>query len=166
MAVLLLTSCSSVRVSTDYDTSVNFNQYQTFAYFKPGIDKADISDLDKRRILRAIERELTAKGMQLSDNPDVLISFFTEATKRVNVYQNHYGWGGHWGWGWGHPWAHNSVSTSTEGTLYIDIIDAKNNQLVWQGVGRAPLSTSSNMERREARINEIVSKILERFPPN
>ena len=67
---ILLSSCSSVRVAADYDKEANFEQYNTFAFFKPGIDKAEISDIDKRRILRAIEAELMAKGMTKSENPD------------------------------------------------------------------------------------------------
>ena len=47
---ILITSCNSLKVTTDYDTAVNFTNYKTFAFFKPGIDKADISDLDKKRI--------------------------------------------------------------------------------------------------------------------
>lgn len=163
IALLLFASCSSVRVASDYDTKVNFNQYTTYAFFKPGIDKAEISDLDKRRILRAIDAELNSKGMQKSESPDLLISFFTKAKERVDVYQNHYGWGGYWGWGWGHPWGGTTVSKTTEGTLYIDIIDAKTNELIWQGIGTAPLAR--DMEKKEARINEIVMKILERYPP-
>lgn len=163
IVLLLFASCSSVRVASDYDTSVNFNQYNTYAFFKPGIDKAEISDLDKRRILRAIDSEMSAKGMQKSESPDVMISFFTKAKERVDVYQSHYGWGHPWGWGWGHPWGSTSVSKTTEGTLYIDIIDAKTNELVWQGIGTAPLVR--DMEKKEARIKEIVKKILERYPP-
>lgn len=163
IALLLFASCSSVRVASDYDTSVNFTQYNSYAFFKPGIDKAEISDLDKRRILRAIDSEMSTKGMQKSETPDVMISFFTKATERVNVYQNHYGWGHPWGWGWGHPWGGSTVSKTTEGTLYIDIIDAKTNELIWQGIGTAPLV--SDMEKKEARIKEIVQKILERYPP-
>lgn len=163
IALLLFASCSSVRVASDYDTKVNFNQFTTYAFFKPGIDKAEISDLDKRRILRAIDAELNLKGMQKSESPDLLISFFTKAKERVDVYQNHYGWGGYWGWGWGHPWGGTTVSKTTEGTLYIDIIDAKTNELIWQGIGTAPLAR--DMEKKEARINEIVKKILERYPP-
>jgi len=83
------------------------------------------------------------------------------------VYQNYYGWGSPWGWGWGYPWAMgyggSNVSTTTEGTLYIDIIDAKTNELIWQGMGTASLVR--NMEKKEARIKEIVSKILEKYPP-
>ena len=46
--VLFLMSCSSVRVTTDYDSQTNFETYKTFAFYKKGIDKASISDLDKK----------------------------------------------------------------------------------------------------------------------
>jgi hypothetical protein len=60
--VFVFASCNSVKVTTDYDSEANFSKYKTFAYFKPGIDKEDISDLDKKRVLRSIENELLAKG--------------------------------------------------------------------------------------------------------
>ena len=73
LLLFVFASCSTVRVATDYDKEANFNQYNSFAFFKPGIDKAEISDLDKKRILRAIEAELSAKGMSKSENPDFSI---------------------------------------------------------------------------------------------
>ena len=57
----LLASCSSVRVVSDYDQKANFNTYKSYAFYKTGIDKAQISDLDKKRILRAIEAELSSR---------------------------------------------------------------------------------------------------------
>ena len=62
LTLFSFTSCNSVRVAADYDRSVTFETYQSFAFFKEGIDKVEISDLDKRRILRAIESEMLAKG--------------------------------------------------------------------------------------------------------
>ncbi|WP_372974061.1 DUF4136 domain-containing protein, partial [Muriicola sp.] len=56
--LVLASSCVSVRVVTDYDRNVDFNSYKTYAFYKTGIDKAQISDLDKKRILRAIETEM------------------------------------------------------------------------------------------------------------
>tara|TARA_R110002124_G_scaffold187959_2_gene355244 strand:+ start:379 stop:528 length:150 start_codon:yes stop_codon:yes gene_type:complete len=44
------------------------------------------------------------------------------------------------------------------------LIDAKTNNLVWQGMGSADLVTS-NMEKKEERIREIVMKILAEYPP-
>jgi hypothetical protein len=165
LLVFLLGSCTSVRVVTDYDRQANFANYSKFAFFKPGIDKAQISDLDKKRILRAIDAELTAKGFNKSEEPDILISIFTKERERVDVYNNNFGFG----WGW-NPWWYggyggSTVSQSTEGSLYVDLIDAKTNELVWQGIGSARLITSGSIEKKEKRIREIVHEIMLRYPP-
>ena len=171
---IVVSSCSSIRVAADYDREATFNDYKTFAFFKTGIDKAEISDLDKRRILRAIEAELLAKGFTKSEKPDILVSLFTKSQQRVNVYNNAWGagawgwggwgpWGGFgpgWGWGWNNQPA---VSTSVQGHLYIDLIDADKKELVWQGMGTGYLSR--NMDKKEARIKEFVTKIMEKYPP-
>lgn len=166
LLAMVITSCSSVRVAADYDRQVDFSQYKTFAFFKSGIDKAEISDLDKKRILRAIEAELLAKGYTKSENPDMLISIFTKSTQRVDVYNNSWGFGA-WGWGapgWGWGWnMQPNVSTRTQGVLFVDLIDAKKKELVWQGQGTGYLS--SNMEKKEQRIKEFVAKIMEKYPP-
>ena len=168
--LIVVSSCTSVRVAADYDKDATFNEYKTFAFFKTGIDKAEISDLDKRRILRAIESELLAKGFTKSENPDLLVSLFTKSQQRVDVYNNSWGngawgwggWGGFgpgWGWGWNQP----SVSTTTQGTLYVDLIDANKKELIWQGMGTGYLSR--NVEKKEERIKEFVTQIMEKYPP-
>ncbi len=161
---LVVTSCSSVRVASDYDKNANFKDFKTFAFFKTGIDKVEISDLDKRRILRAIEAELLAKGFTKSENPDMLVSIFTKSREKVNVYNSGYGPYGY-GWGWS-PWYwnnYNTVTRTTEGVLYIDLIDAKKKELVWQGQGTGYLV--QNMEKKEERIKEFVNKIMVEYPP-
>lgn len=163
LGLMAFVSCSSVKVATDYDRENDFSNYNSFAFYKPGIDEAEISDLDKKRILRAIERELTAMGMIKKTDPDLLVSIFTESRENVNIYQNNFGYG--WGWNpyfWG-PGGMNSVSTNVEGTLYIDLIDARKNELVWQGLGTGILSL--DMDKKDKKINEIVTKILEEYPP-
>lgn len=161
----VLTSCTSVRVASDFDKNVDFSQYKTFAFYKAGIDKVEISDLDKKRILRAIETELFAKGFSLSDNPDLMVSIFTKSNEQVNVNQYNAGWG--YGWGWGYsPYMMGgmaSVSRHTEGTLFIDLIDAKKKELIWQGEGQGILTQNSG--DKEKRISEFVSEILQQYPP-
>lgn len=161
LILFVFASCTSVRVASDYDKKANFNSYGSFAFYKPGIDQAKISDLDKKRILRAIESELTTKGMIKSESPDLLVSIFTKERERVDVYNNNFGYG----WGW-NPWFYgNNVSRSTEGSLYIDLIDAKTNELVWQGIGTASLHTGSDIDKKEKRIREIVAEVLAEYPP-
>jgi len=167
-SMVFIMSCSSVKVVSDYDTKVDFNQYKTFAFYKTGIDKADISDLDKKRILRAIESELLTKGFTKAENPDMLVSIFTKSREKVNVNQNYnYGYG--YGFGW-NPWVYGNmnnvnVSQYTEGTLFIDFIDNGKKELVWQGIGTAALK-NQNVEKREERIQLIVKEVLAEYPPN
>lgn len=159
----LLMSCASVDVAVDYDRQANFDGYKSYAFFKPGIDQAKISDLDKKRILKAIDQELALKGMIKSENPDVLISIMTETKERVNVYQNNFGFAWGWGWGWGGPGGRVSSTTTVEGTLFIDIIDANKRELVWQGLGTDALT--QRMDKKEEKIKEIVKEILSQYPP-
>jgi hypothetical protein len=169
LLVIILSSCTSVRVATDYDREADFSSYTSYAFYKPGIDQAEISTLDKKRILRAINSELAAKGLNKNESPDLLVSIFTQERQRVDVYNDYYGWGWGWGWGWNPYWNGgwgNTVSTSTEGSLFIDLIDAKKNELVWQGIGTAQLITSGNVDKKEKRIREIVQKILMKYPPD
>jgi hypothetical protein len=164
--IMSLTSCATVKVVSDYDTKVNFNEYKTFAFYKKGIDKAAVSDLDKKRIMRAIEAELIAKGFTKSDNPDMLVSIFTKSRERVNITQNNFGWG--WGWGWRNSWMFGrenmNVNQYTEGTLFIDFIDKTKNELVWQGIGSGALKMK-NPEKREERIRTFVKEIIATYPP-
>lgn len=166
LAILFtIASCSSVRVNSDYDKTVNFSQYKTYAFHKNGIDKAEISDLDKKRILRAIDAQLAAKGFTKSETPDLLVNIFTKERERVDVNQYSAGWGYGWGFGWNpYVWGgHSYVTTTTEGTLYIDLIDAKNKELIWEGMGSGNLTQDT--KKKDERINEFVSKIIAEFPP-
>ena len=166
LITLILSSCSSIKVFSDYDRNIDFSNYETFAYFKPEIDKVDISDLDKRRILTALDSEMNLKGLSKSETPDLLIGFTTKAKEQIYVNTgNNFGWG--WGWGF-NPWfwgngGYNSVSTRTEGTLYVNIIDAATKQLIWQGKGRGGINEF--MKNRDERISLFIHEIIENYPP-
>ena len=80
----ILTSCNSIRVSSDYNEEINFTEFKTYAFSKSGIDKVEINDIDKKRILRAIDVELYNKGYRKSSiEPDFLINFFTKTNKKI-----------------------------------------------------------------------------------
>jgi len=168
LLLFIVASCSSVSVNSDYDKNVDFSSYKTFAFFKAGIDKVEISDLDKRRILRAIDVEMLAKGFTKSEAPDLLVNIFTKSREQVNVNQFNAGWGYGWGFGW-NPWGFGSfrgqttVSTSTEGTLFIDLIDTKRKERVWQGEGQGELTR--NVDKKDENIKTFVTKILNQYPP-
>ena len=58
---LSILSCGSIKVASDYDSDADFSNYKTFAFYKSGIDKVEISDIDKKRILKSIQNTLLNK---------------------------------------------------------------------------------------------------------
>jgi hypothetical protein len=172
--IFIFTSCASVNVTSDYDKNTDFSNYKSYAFYKKGIDKVEISDLDKRRILRAIEANMDAKGFVKSENPDLLVNIFTKSREKIDVYNNaYYGWYPWYygygfygpGFGYGYGFGYNNVSTSTEGTLFIDLIDAHKKELAWQGIGKGILASSKNIDKKVERINEFVTEIMMQYPP-
>tara|TARA_Y100001954_G_C15493524_1_gene446293 strand:- start:68 stop:613 length:546 start_codon:yes stop_codon:yes gene_type:complete len=163
-------SCDSIRVSSDYNKNLDFSNLKTYAFSKDGIDKVKINDIDKKRILRAIDIELYNKGFRKSSiNPDFTINFFTKTNQKVNYYpsNNYYGamdvspYLG--SYHYANSWYLNSYKYN-EGVLFIDVIDNKKNELAWQGIGKGYIY-SNNPEKKSEKINEMVEKILLQFPP-
>jgi hypothetical protein len=91
------------------------------------------------------------KGMIKSDNPDLLVNIFTKERERIDVNQYNAGWGYGWGYGW-NPYLGGRSYSTTEGTLYIDLIDAKKRTSV-EGVGYL------TQNREQKKTNEFVAKI-------
>tara|TARA_B110001452_G_scaffold74693_1_gene60511 strand:- start:505 stop:1023 length:519 start_codon:yes stop_codon:yes gene_type:complete len=153
-------SCSSVRVSSDYNSEIDFSSYKTYAFSKKGIDKAQINELDKKRILKALEIELSSLGLRKNSiDPDVVVSIFTVANEEININNSY----NYLGYSYG-PWYDFNYSnySTTQGTLYIDIIDYKKNELVWQGIGKGYISENSS--KKEEQIKSFVNKILLQYP--
>jgi hypothetical protein len=72
------------------------------------------------------------------------------------------GWGYGWGWGW-NPFMGDKIlfaTSSTEGTLFIDLIDAKKRT----GLAGGMLINKIRGDK-EKRINEFVAAILKQYPP-
>ena len=164
-------SCDSIRVSSDYNKNVDFSNLKTYAFSKQGIDQVKINDIDKKRILKAIDVELYNKGFRKSSiDPDFSINFFTKTNQKVNYYpsNNYYGsmdvspYLG--SYHYANSWYLNSYKYN-EGILYIDIIDKKKNELVWQGIGKGYIYTDKPDKKNE-KIKEMVGKILLQFPPS
>ena len=160
---LSLVSCNSIRVYSDFDSEIDFSSYQSFAFYKTGVDKVEISDIDKKRILKSIEENLTQKGMSISETPDLLINISTKSSENIYIDNSYYspyysGWYPYYGRNY-----RRVAHTTSEGVLYIDIIDTKSKQLVWQGKGIGFLS--SNRMNRDELGEGYVNKILSVYPP-
>ncbi|MFV0305277.1 MAG: DUF4136 domain-containing protein [Moheibacter sp.] len=160
VAGFLFTSCNTVRVSYDFDRTTDFNNYKTYNYHQKGIDKLEINDLDKRRIVTAIDAQMTAKGFTKSTTPDLYINILASSKEKINIDNGGY-YGGYWGGPyWNGP---SRVYQYTSGTIILDIIDDKKNILIWQGSGSG--LDVSNLNRKVEEIPSAIEEIMAKFPP-
>lgn len=158
ITAVLLTSCNTVRVTYDFDRATDFNTYKTYNFHQKGIDKLELNDLDKRRILAAIDVQMAAKGFTKSDNPQLYINVLASSKEKINIDNGYYG--GYWGPYWGGP---SRVYQYTSGTIIIDIVDNARNILVWQGAGSG--LDVSNLNTKGDDIPKAIEEILAKFPP-
>ena len=161
-------SCSSVKVSSDFDKSAGFASYKTYSFTEEA-KNLQLDDLNKNRILTAIESELGLKGFsKVESNPDVLIDVKLKGEQKQTATANTsggYGYGYRYGWGGGFSTTTINYDTYVDGTLFVDMIDAKKNQLVWQGRGTRTLDPDANQKKREDNINYAVKQIFKQYPP-
>ena len=155
-AFILMLSCSSMSVHTDFDDQADFALYKTYNWMAKKEKPAGRAELADTRIKRAVDNELDLKGYHRAgkgNKPDLLIIYHMNVTQKIQV--DHYGYR-YWG-----P-RHTEVTRYKEGTLVLDFIDAKNQQLVWRGWASGILGKPDKMEEH---INKAVSKLMEKYPP-
>ena len=157
---------AQVSVSTDYDKSVDFSQYKTYKYTDEALN-LPMTSLNQDRLIEALSSALAAKGFSPSDDPDILvdITVSTQQKQTATETTNYYGTGYRYRWGGGFSTSNINVNDYTEGTIFLDFIDAGNKQLVWQGRGVGTVQENSSAEKREKRANKAMSKILKKYPP-
>jgi len=174
--LLLLTayliSCGpSLKVTDDYDKSVNFDKYKTFALFNSDSIHDAISPLNQQRILNSVKSEMAKKGFrENTDTPDVLVNVTAILQNRVAVSSttDYYGYGGtyrpyYWGGGMGSSTTNYNVQHYKDGSLIIDVIDASSKKLIWQGIGNKEIDKPA--KDPDAAISKAVASIMESFPP-
>jgi len=158
VAGIFLNSCNTVRVTYDYDRATDFNTYKTYNFHQKGIDKLELNDLDKRRILNAIDAQMAAKGFTKSETPELYINVLASSKEKINVDNGYYG--GYWGPYYGGP---SRVYQYTSGTIIIDIVDNARNILIWQGAGSG--LNVSDLDNKAEEIPQAIEEIMAKFPP-
>ncbi len=162
LTLLFLTFCSKTDVATDYDKTVDFSKLKTYNYWEADKTKDELSDIDEKRILSAIDEQMTRKGYVKNDSPDFLINLVTDSkeTQNISTYYSGSSYKRTWGWGSGH--SDQTVSTITQGILFIDILDAKKKKLIWQGKRTGNLANT--IEEKDKNAVLLASQILKTFP--
>jgi len=150
------------QVKTDFDHQANFSQYKTYSWqeIKPA------NSLWDTRIKNAVDAQLAAKGWtQVPSGGDVAIVAIKTTQTQRSLQTFYDGFGGGWRWrgfgGMGE--ATTTEQDYKEGTLVVDLYDAKTQQLIWRGSAEDTLSNKA--EKNEKNLDKGVAKMFKKFPP-
>lgn len=164
----LLSSCGSgFEAFSDHDKSVNLQDYKTYSWQNiqeiesKGSNPLYYNELNDKRIKEAVNAEMGKRGFseinkdgQLQLHYHILVEDKIESSiepagvqynnrianpKQLNIYQYR------------------------QGTLIVDIMDAKKNILVWRGWA-TDVITNSMKKNPEAAISQAVAAIFKKFP--
>jgi hypothetical protein len=165
-AALLLSACETTpRVTTDFDPNANFSNYRTFEWANSAAPQGG-NPLIFERVKSSVERSLAAKSFTTSSTPDFAVGITLGARDRVETTNwgpyLYPGYGRGFGRGWAYPYSSVDVRTVTDGTLSIDIFDARTKKPVWHGHAVKQISGS---KIDQALIDEAVDAALANFPP-
>lgn len=173
--LFIFLGCSAVQVSQDYLNNANFFNLKTYRWKseeqKPTGNKRLDNPFLVKRIRSAIEDALAAQGYsKITDGkPDFFISYDYSLKSKIESRDT----GTSFGFGFGSfgHFGRLGVNTGKEirqydqATLIIDFINAGNEELLWRGMGTRRAAEHTTPEKETKTVNEMVTKILDQFPP-
>lgn len=170
--VLFASACSSgVKVSSNYEEDVDFSSYSTYKMLPighEGTDSVVYSEENKQLIRDAITRELEAMNYTREEsNPDLLvyatIAIEEKEQKRERTFREGPYYTGQRRYSWS---ASDSILVGyyNEGSLVINLVDAKRNEIVWHATARKALK--DNPTDKEEIINQAVADMFKEYPGN
>ena len=163
LLLCIVTSCGTI-VNYDYEKSTDFNQYKAYDYFSDM--QTGLSELDTKRLVRAIDAKLKTMGLIRSDNPDFYIDIQSqdiENRNTPNVGVGVGGTGGNVGGGVSVGFPVGGSQNTRE--LVIEFVDESKGGLFWQAVSESSYSENASPEKRESKFVALVEKIFAGYPP-
>lgn len=162
--ILVLASCNVPQVVYDYDESVDYSRFGTYDLYPELV--SGLSPLDEDRLVASLESVMRNKGMSVSEQPDLLLNFYTEKYQQRSRDNLSIGVGGGRGnVGVGVSGGIPLGGPETYLRLTFDLIDVQRDELVWQAIVDSKFDRNASPENRRSRFAKIVAKALERYPP-
>lgn len=163
IVILTLTSCSpEIIVRTDYDRDINLKPYTTYSWIDShtgeNLNPLYYNELNDKRIKKAVNEKMAMKGYKLvSENAEITLHYHLVIENKSELRVDPYG-------NYGPYWMRPSLNSFqyNEGTIIIDLLEAKSNALAWRGWATSIIDTDKNL--KPELITEAVNEILKAYP--
>jgi len=170
---------AGIKIKTQEDKTFDFTELRTYAWHldgpspvkilqNTGDDPAQIRANLEPTVLAAVERELAKKGFTkaTSGTPDLYLDYYLLVGPGFSSqYQGQFV-------GaipeWGLPdfaMSATSYKAFEQGSLIIDVMSAKMQQIVWRVVAEAEIDRQRAPDQRAKIISDAVTAMLKKFPP-
>jgi hypothetical protein len=154
---LIATFAAGQQVSVNYNHSQSFAGFHTYAWGTDNANKVQNSILAQVAV-QDIDSALQGKGLtkvEEGQNPDLIVTS-NGGLKQQTSYQ---AWGMR---GLGGGMGSITPEQNVEGTLIVDIDDAKNQSLVWRGIAQNTLNNNGN--KNQEMVQKAIAKMFKQWP--
>jgi hypothetical protein len=158
-------------IQADSDPSADFASYRTFGYASPlGTEVDGYSSAITNGLKSATRRELEVRGYRYQDGgADLLVNFGALLAKKGNnplAETQHVGYYGYRKVAVYQEWPSYAYRAAegryTEGTINIDLVDAKRAQLVWEAVAIGRVKDES-LDNPGPGIDQVVAEMFSHY---
>jgi uncharacterized protein DUF4136 len=156
--------------NVDLDPNLDFTKYRTFTFID-GVEHLAMQQLNPNQlrdtIHDSVSRALTRRGLRevrRDQDPDLVVRYLAESNAQLN-YAGGDNWGGYdkfTGEWWSTAYTLWYTSTTRNGSLLIDLIDAKRRDLAWRLFIQQQIL---NVDKLPEKIDKEIAKGFENFPP-
>lgn len=179
VTVMCLSGCATKPyVATDYEATYNFAALKSFAVKSAKQDTKEnilISPFTLSHIHTLVNGELAKRYQAVSEaaTPDFYVTYHVVMEEKLepSAYDQMYGFG-FWGRGYRYPSSmfyrpalDGGVRVYNQGSLIIDMVDAKTQQPIWRGVSEKRLNKGLSPQKQREILTSAVLEVLAQFPP-
>jgi Domain of unknown function (DUF4136) len=161
VCVMLLCVASAVafgqQVSVNYNHGASFSNYHTYAWATNNANQIQNSIL-AQVAQQDINSAMQGKGLSMvqeSQNPDLILT----ANGGMKQQTSYTAWGMR---GIGGGMGSITPQQNVEGTMIVDLYDAKSQSLVWRGIAQDTLSNNGN--KNQQLVQKAVQKMFKQWP--
>ena len=173
LATTMLAACATgPQVRTDYDPTADFGKYRTWTFYSPiAMEESGYSTWISDRIKDNVRKEMEARGYRYVEaSPDLQVNFQGVVQDRTDVFsmprsgvQYFYNYRRNAYVGVPVWYDDTHVSRYREGTLTVDLVDARRNRMVWTGDAIARV-VKKTPEQKMAEVDQAINAIFLQYP--
>ena len=172
LVLTVLAGCTPFTVRYDYDSHAQYAAFKTFDWYAASPKaKGKAAGVDNpimdRRVRNAVEQAMTAKGFkqEKAGEPDLLVTYYPVYRNRAVVTTTGFGGWGYRPYGYGVGTGFTEVRHYRDGSIVLELVDNKSNQLIWRAVAEGALSNLEDPQEADEQVGKAVQAMLTRFPP-